>query len=60
MKNPSMKNFLWEMYNNNKTKSKKFMILCMQKITHKNLLVCVCVCVQLVAHISGNSKIYDC
>ena len=57
-----MKNFLWEMYNNNKTKSKKFMILCMQKITHKNLLVCVCVCVcvQLVAHISGNSKIYDC
>ena len=51
MKNPSMKNFLWEMYNNNKTKSKKFMILCMQKITHKNLLVCVCVCTVSCTHL---------
>ena len=58
MKNPSMKNFLWEMYNNNKTKTKKFMISCMQKITHENLVACVPVCT--VAHISGNSKIYGC
>ena len=51
MKNPSMKNFLWEMYNNNKTKSKKFMISGMQKITHKNLLVCVCVCTVSCTHL---------
>ena len=53
-----MKNFLWEMYNNIKTKTKKFMISCMQKITHENLVACVPVCT--VAHISGNSKIYGC
>ena len=55
MKNPSIKNFLlWEIYNNNKTKSEKIMNLPMQWIAHVNLLAWVPAHARAIAHVSGN------
>ena len=57
MKKPSMKNFLREIYNNNKTKSENTMILCIL-IAHVKLLACVPVQVCAIAHASVNSMFY--
>ena len=42
MKNSSMKNFLQEMYNNNKSKSENTIILCVLYINCTCKLTCVC------------------
>ena len=55
MKNPSMKNFIWEVYYNNKTKSENTLISHVRHIACIDLLACVPVCARAVAHVLGNS-----
>ena len=51
MKNPSMKTFFREMYNNDKIKSENTVFACVINCTCKLTFVCACACVSDCTHL---------